>query len=474
MFARMRGKQKSQDKQGRGSAPGGIIAPDALEFQPALDEIIAEEPPRRLLRVLTLMLGFFAVMLTISICFDVDIVVVGSGRLTTSRPTIVLQPLERSVIRQLNVRPGDKVSKGQILAHLDPTFTQADVSQLFVQRQALIAQVSRLEAELGSGEYTPTDDKIRDQVLQANLFERRRSQYASRIQEFDEEINTESSSLDALEKDRKNLLRNLDIAKQVKDMRESLLESNTGSKLNVLDSEYSLIRVERELQNVISRSVERRHALTAKRAARQSFMDEWRGQILENLVKSRQELSRIEENLHKATRMQDLVQLTAPNDGVVLEVADRSEGSVVREAEPLIVLVRSDDTLIVEIEIASADVGYVRQGDPVRIKIDAFPYQRHGMLEGTLRDVIQDSSANRASGQTEGSNAQRPRSGLGQFAVHRAYVDITNRELQNLPENTRLIPGMTLNAEIKVGMRSIISYFLFPVLRGFGESIREP
>ncbi|MBF0628009.1 MAG: HlyD family type I secretion periplasmic adaptor subunit [Magnetococcales bacterium] len=455
----------------------GSITPEAIEFQPALEEIIAEEPPKRMLRVLTLMLTFFAVMLGIAIWFEIEIVVVGSGRLTTSSPSIVLQPLERSVIRQVLVKPGDKVTKGQVLAQLDPTFTQADLAQLLVQQRALLAQVARLDAELNAGEYLPTDPANRDQQLQSTLFTQRRSQYNAKIQEFDEEINTVLITLDSLEQDRKNLLRHLEIMRQIKKMRESLLETNAGSRLNLLESEYSLIRVERELQGVVSTADEKRHALTSKRAARQSFVDEWRGQILENLVKSRQELSRIEENLNKATRMQDLVELIAPVDGVVLEVANRSQGSVVREAEPLIVLVRSDDTLIAEIEIASADVGYVRHGDPVRLKVDAFPYQRHGWLEGTLRDVIQESTANRAaSSQMEGGGASplQQRIGLGQVAVHRAHVDITRADLQDFAAGTILIPGMTLNAEIKVGMRSVISYFIFPVLRGFGESIREP
>ncbi|NGZ05934.1 MAG: HlyD family type I secretion periplasmic adaptor subunit [Magnetococcales bacterium] len=449
------------------------VTPDAVEFQPDLEEILAEEPPRRLVRVLTLMLTLLTSALIIAIWFEVDIVVVGSGRLTTLSPSIMLQPLERSVIRQVAVKPGDRVVKGQLLARLDPTFTQADLTQLRSQQQALHAQVARLEAEQSNADYTPDDLSIRDQQLQLTLFHQRRSQYAARIQEMDEEIQTENAALEAFERDRISLQAHLEIMRQVKEMRAALLQSNSGSKLHYLESQYSVLRVERELQTVGSRLNEKHHALTARKAARQAFVDEWRGQILENLVKTRQDLSRIEENLTKASRMQDLVEWVAPVDGVVLEVAERSAGSVVREAEPLIVLVRADDTLIAEVEIPSADVGYVRPDDPVRIKVDAFPYQRHGWLEGKLRAVIHDSSANRSQS-GDGLSPMQKRLALGQLAVHRAHIDITRLELEKLPAGTALIPGMTVNAEIKVGQRSVISYFIFPVLRGFGESIREP
>ena len=176
-----------------------------------------------------------------------------------------------------------------------------------------------------------------------------------------------------------------------------------------------------------------------------------------------------ERDLAKAVRMNDLVVLTAPEDGIVLEVAKRSVGSVLREAEPLVTMVPTSAPLIAEVMIDSADVGYTKLGDEVAIKVDAFPYQRHGLLEGRLRAIGEDSVSTLAPG-TVTPAANLPIPGV----VHRSQVALDDGRLHALPEGTRLIPGMTLTAEIKVGSRSVISYFLYPLMRAVNEAIREP
>ena len=118
--------------------------------------------------------------------------------------------------------------------------------------------------------------------------------------------------------------------------------------------------------------------------------------------------------------------------------------------------------MIADISISSADVGYLKVGDPTVIKVDAFPYQRHGVLEGRLRSVAADSS---------GASGNGPATGA---AYHHGQVELVNTALKGIPDGVRLIPGMTLTAEIKVGTRSVISYLTYPITRGFSESIREP
>jgi HlyD family secretion protein len=170
--------------------------------------------------------------------------------------------------------------------------------------------------------------------------------------------------------------------------------------------------------------------------------------------------------------MNDLVVVTAPADGVVLDVAERSQGSVVREAEPLVTIIPSNATLIAEIMINSSDVGYTKAGDDVVIKVDAFPYQRHGLLRGRLLFVSEESSISSSEKSGESGLSTPGRSSSSAF--HRGRVELLTTNLDRLPEGARLIPGMTMSAEIMVGSRSVISYFLYPVTRGLSEAIREP
>jgi hemolysin D len=153
------------------------------------------------------------------------------------------------------------------------------------------------------------------------------------------------------------------------------------------------------------------------------------------------------------------VALTAPADAVVLEVAKRSIGSIVREAEPVFTLVPLDVPLEAEVLVEARDIGHVGPEQEVRVKLDAFPFQKHGTASGVVRTISEDAFTDE---------------GKGERSFYRARVVLTDSRLERIPETFRLIPGMTVVAEIKVGRRSVLSYFLYPLLRGLDESIREP
>jgi HlyD family secretion protein len=252
-------------------------------------------------------------------------------------------------------------------------------------------------------------------------------------------------------------------------MRARLFSMQAGSRLNYLDAQVLRMRNERDNQDAVHHLDDLRHALATKEAERQVFVDEWRRQLLEDLVKARTTASSLTENLVKAQRMNDLVVLTAPEDGIVLEIAKKSTGSVIQAAEPIVTMVPSTAPLIAEISINSADVGFSKPGDEVAIKVDAFPYQKHGLLTGKLRSIGEDSFSPNGGANVTSVSGQSP---LGVF--HRSQVELTDARLHNIPSGSHLIPGMSVTAEIKVGSRSVISYFLYPVERGLQESIREP
>jgi hemolysin D len=434
---------------------------------PNLDDALSDLPPRGVRNICYMVACLLLVLIVVSSVVSVDVVVTASGRLIADAPTIVVQPMHLSIIREMRVKSGDVVHKGDVLASLDPTFTQADKLELSVQQNALRAQIGRLEAELSDAPLR-LDGSAPDSVLQMTLYNQRRSQYTSRLRAFEEDVQRYESAILSTEQNRNSLEHQADIAKEVEGMRGKLFHLKVGTKLNYLDAQVGRMRTERDYEDTTNHLNELRHNLVSTQAERQVFIDEWRRQLLEELIKARKEASSVAEALVKAVRMDDLVVLTAPEDGIVLDVAKRSVGSVMQGAEPLVTLVPTTAALIAEVMIGSADVGYTKLGDDVAIKVDAFPYQRHGLLRGRLRSIGEDSFspygaiALTSSGSTSGS------------VYHRSQVDLTSTRLRAVPDGTHLIPGMTLTAEIKVGSRSVISYFLYPVLRGFSESIREP
>jgi HlyD family secretion protein len=437
------------------------LAPEAAPFQDPLEALL-EEPPPRLLRGLHWLVGaLFIALVAGAAVAEVEVVVAAPGRLAPDAPPIVLQPMERAVLRDLLVKPGEAVRRGQVLATLDPAFAEADRAALAAQRRGLAAHLARLQAEQ-SGSPPPQIGADLDTLLQAALLARRQAFLAARLRALDEEIAAQEATLQHLRETDASLAEQVAVARDVEQMRSRLVEGQLGSRLNLLAARSQRLQAEQQREQTRARALEVHHALQGRRAERQGFVDDWRRQVLEETVRIRGELARVEEALGKATRLAELTVITAPQDGIVLEVARRSGGSVLREAEPLITLVPAGAPLIAEVALRSADIGHLAAGLPVVVKVDAFPFQRHGMLQGRLRAVAQDSMAPQGEGPGGGG------------ALHRAQVVLEPTRLHGLPPGTGPIPGMTASAEIMVGSRSVLSYLLLPLLRGVRESLREP
>ncbi|MBF0125987.1 MAG: HlyD family type I secretion periplasmic adaptor subunit [Magnetococcales bacterium] len=442
------------------------VARDAIPFQVGIDVIIAESPSIFLMSTFYLVLLLLVLIVLIASLVQVDMVVMGTGRLTTDTPPLQLQPMDRAIVRELKVKAGDKVTKGQILATLDSTFVHADLASLLTQRQALQAQIRRLENEINNTPFQLGSAANVDERLQYALLEQRQAQYKSRLQMFGEEIQRLQANMRSVEDDRDSLGKLLKISKDVEGMRDVLKKAGTGSQLQHQDSQVVRIRTEQSFQEAGNRLVELKHNLQAKKAERQTFIDEWARQLLDHLISSRSELAKLNEMVVKANRMSDMEVMTAPVDGVVLDVAKRATGSVLNPAELLITLVPADSVLIADVMLDAIDVGYVKTGDKVIMKVNAFPYQRYGVLEGELLFVSQESFQ----GASEGSAGVVRNTG-GAFHVGR--VRLTRKELKNMPEGAQLIRGMTLIYNIPVGSRRLINYFLYTMTSIFDESFRE-
>ncbi|CAH0147146.1 HlyD family type I secretion periplasmic adaptor subunit [Roseomonas sp. CECT 9278] len=438
----------------RRRAPGP--APEAVPFQDPLEAVIAEPPPRLLRGVHWLVAALFVALVGIAAVAQVDVVVTGAGRLAPDAPPIVLQPMERAVIREIRVRPGDVVRRGDVLALLDPSFAEADRAALAAQRGTIAATLARLDAEL-AGLAAP-DAPDRDARLQAGLQAQRAAFVATRLRALDEEMQGQRTAIRALEDADAAAAEQVAIARDIEALRARLLEGQIGSRLALLEARARRIAAEQQREQDRARLGTLRHALTQKQAERQAFLDDWRRQVLEEVARLRAEAARVDEAHGKAVRLAELTTIVAPADGTVLDVARRSAGSILREAEPLVTLVPAGAPLIAEVALRSADVGQARPGDAAVVKIDAFPWQRHGALAGRLRAIAQDSRGE------DGA----PAAPAG--ALHRAQVVL---DAPVLAGGTPM-PGMTVTAEIHVGSRSLLATLLQPLIRGARESLREP
>ena len=219
--------------------------------------------------------------------------------------------------------------------------------------------------------------------------------------------------------------------------------------------------VELQLKNAVSDVRKYAEQRTEIEAERRSFIDKWRSDHNQQLVQARKDLSEAHETLNKANRMEDFTALKSPEDAVVLELADLSVGSVLREAETLITLVPDSAELYVEAKIKTRDISYLKVGNAVRVKLESYPFQRFGTLNGRLDVISPDSVPLKQSDEKS-------------ELVYLAQVRLNDSPQELVRRHLILRPGLVATAEIKTGKRSIISYVLNPILRTSDESMREP
>lgn len=433
-----------------------------LEFLPDADEIERSPLPpylRITLQTMVLALVIFIVWASLS---EVDKVIIARGRLVNPQQNIVMQPMETAVVLTVNVRVGQVVKKGDVLATLDPTYAKADETQLRTRLRSLDTQSRGLEAELqGAAGDKATGDT--DSKLQAQLSSERQANYKAQVSKLQESIERLKATQETNKRDQEGLALRLKSLQEVESMYETLVAQNFGAKLHLLEARDKRLEVERTLQLTVSRELEVRRELGAAQAELSAFQKGWRQKQMEELLSTSRDRDSVNEQLAKADKRRQLVTLVAPADAVVLEIAKLSPGSVAKEAEAFFTLVPVGGAMEAEIQIDAVDVGSVKVGDVAEIKFDAFPFQKHGSLKSTVRVITEDAF-----------KRENAAPGGGTEAYYLSRVTLGGGRLKKMEARERLLPGMTLTAEIVVGKRTVMSYLLWPLTKAMDESIKEP
>ncbi len=438
-----------------------------IEFQPDAVEIEKRSLPGGARWTLYTVIALITAAIVWACWAKVDRIVVSQGRLITHESPINIQAVASSVIREIHVKFGDVVHRGDILATLDPTLSDADVAKLEFHDDSLAAAIARLTAERDGVEFTSAGHEASSSWdLEARSFGARKREYTDKLATVAAErqklkVQQVNNAADTV-----RLHDELKIQSEVYETIKKLKELKSESKLQVSGAELEKLGAERALEKSQSEREQLIQDLDVNSKREAEFKSEWQSKISTDLLAASRERDEVSEELTKARAIKGFVDLRVPRDlpseeYVVLEVADRSAGSAPKPGESLFKLVPVNASLKAEIEIQAQDIGLVKIGNVTRIKLDAFSYQKHGALDGTLTTI------------SEGAfqKGEAPAS----VTLYRAVVELGKTDkLTNMPAKYRLLPGMTVNAEIRVGDRRVIEYFLYPILRQLDSSIREP
>jgi HlyD family secretion protein len=473
LLPRHSSKAISRAASGAATAADDPTLPAILEFQSPSVAVINAPIPASARRV-TWIIGSMMLCIIVAISvIKVDKVVSSPGIVTSTTSNLVLQPLDQSIVRTIEVQPGDHVKVGQVLARLDPTFAAADEGALIAQVSSLKALVSRLQAEYEQKPFTYSG-LDRDLSLQAAIYAQRQSQYKYQVEEYAQKISSEAALMARSLSDAAGYRDRLAVAQNLENMRRDLEKLQVGSRLNTLSAMDNRAEMARSLANAETTAEGAKRDLQSIVADRDQWIQSWRSDVSQQLSDATGKLSDAQQSLNKAQLHRQLVELRAEHDGTVLSVAKVSVGSVLQAGQEFITLVPSDAPLEIEADILSSDNGFVHVGDPVAIKFAAFNYAQYGMAHGTVRTISPD-SFNGFEDQRNPTGALAPPPGGGQSEpYYRARITIDKLDMHDTPRGFSLIPGMPVTADILVGKRTLIAYFLSRIIPVASEAAREP
>ena len=352
---------------------------------------------------------------------EIDQITRAQGSVIPSSNVQLIQSKNGGVLKQLPVSVGDIVDQGQIVAQFEETTAEADYQEAKAQVAALSAAMSRLTAELfgASPEFSELANEFPHFVRsQKSLFDRRQSAEGDEIK-----------NLDAI----------LALVREEIEMNEPLLANGDVSKTEIL-------RLQREEAELV--------------AKRGKISNDYFQATQAEYNETEEEFERVSQLLIQRQIQLDGTTLTAPVKGIVKSIRLTTVGGVIRPGEDVLEIVPLEDDLMLEAKVAPQDIGFLRVGMDVSVKIDAYDYTIYGDLNGVLSYISAD---------TLEENTQR-----GDVPFYRVHVRTQGRKFSGRPDaELQILPGMTATVEVKTGKNTVLSYLLKPIVKTLRESMGE-
>jgi hemolysin D len=443
---------------------------EAVDFSPAILRLQRRPPsplPRVVLYLLAALLGGLLVW---SLIGKLDIIAVAQGRLVPTSYVKVVQPVDAGIIKDILVREGDHVRKDQVLVRMDASVSQVESRQAQNQLQIAALQLRRIDAELNDKEpllQGGDDPEVSKQML---------GQYRARRQARADAIASERAVLAKAEQDlgvaqeqEAKLSKMLPIYEDQERSWRQLVEEGFAGRLQAEERKRQRIEAEQELKAQLHTIQGLRATIEQSHKRLAQLQSTYRQQLYSERVEIETNYQRLRQEWEKQMLRSELLELKAPQDGIIKDLATHTEGAVLQPGTVLMTIVPDSEPLRAEVWVDNRDRGFVREGQAVKVKVAPFPFQKYGMIDGIVKTVSADAADAPQRGQAGEAN-NNAQTAAYQF---RGLIELNAQFLESEGARLKLMPGMQVDAEIQLGQRSVMEYMLSPVRKAFHEAGRE-
>ncbi len=449
-------------------------APDAdpREFAPALLRIQSTPAAPLAGTFFIALCAMLAALLVWSAVGKLDIVAVTDGKLVPSSYLKIVQPSEQGVVKEILVGEGQRVGEGQVLVRMDAALASADASSLGNEFHSRRLALRRIDSQLAGAPMKREPGDLPELFAPAN------AQYIANVAAWQNAVAQEKALLDKARHD-------LASAREVQGKLQGVLPhykaqeaafdklATGGYAGKIMAADKARERIEKEQDLRSQEFVIRSNAASIEQSEKRilQLTADYRRQLQAERTDTAVIVEKTRQELAKVEHRQRLLELKAPQAGVIKDLATHTPGTVVSPGTILMTLVPQGETLRAEVWVSNQDIGFVRAGQPVKVKLAAYPFQKYGMLDARVAQVSGDAteapSANTRSDALFGRD--RP---MGPLAF-RAIVELDAQQLDAAGAKLPLSPGMQVVAEIKLGERTLLEYLLSPVQKVIHEGARE-
>jgi adhesin transport system membrane fusion protein len=411
--------------------------------------------------LLWIILAFCVVAITWAALTEVDEVTRGQGKVIPSIQLQLVQNLEGGLIDKILVRKGQRVEEGQILIVLDRTTSLSGFEQNRQKQLALMAELSRLNAEITGHELVFSDEVLNHAPALANshkqLFEGRKLELASQVEVVNQQLYQRQQELNEAQSEFQSAGNELKLLQSEVNLVSPLVKRG-------IESEVTLLQLQREqsgligVRNAAGLKIGRLSSAILEAGGRQKgVVEQFRSAALNRASEVEAELGEIEKLIPAYQDRVSRAEIRSPVRGIVNRVLATTIGGVAAPGEALVEIVPIDDNLIIEANISPEDIAFLHPGQQVKVNLTAYDFARYGSLSGSLTTIGADSIAN-------------PETGENFYPVQ---VQVESRLYDASGDALDIVPGMVAQIDILTGKRTILDYIIQPVVKMKETAFRE-
>jgi hemolysin D len=433
---------------------------------------IQESPPARLPRAVAYAVtALFALLLAWAFLGKLDIVASAEGRLVPQTYVKIVQPADAGIVQQILVREGEAVRAGQVLMRMDTKLARADEQSIRTELAIKSLQLRRVDAELAGAPMagTPQDPpSLLDQV-RAQYHEHHQA-YLDALGQQGEALKRSQHEYDAAIEVMTKLREITPMLKQQADSMAALSRDGYAPEIATQDKQREYLEKVRDLRAQESTVAGLGAAIAQARQQLSQIASKYRSDLQNERIEAQGQYEKLSQDWIKQEHRSGLLELKAPQAGIVKDLATHTVGTVVSPGTVLLSIVPENEPLMAEVMVKNDDVGFVFPQQDVKVKLLAYPFQKYGLLQGQVTQIGPDASELQANAK-ESSN--KDNAGPGAPLTSKAPVSPNTQVLQAQGERLKLVPGMQVVAEINQGQRTVMEYLLSPVGKTLHDSARE-